>query len=121
MSSHQMVPFSVGCESPFHGCINEHIASQSQLALPLSNDNHSSACFPRVFNKGSNEITLIKALFKQQTLIISANAGTVFNVNAKGKLRASLSSRIQIIESMNFSHFLAITSRGRSTSDRRWR
>lgn len=89
MSSHQIVTFSVGCESPFRGCINEHIASQSWLALPLRNDNHSSGSLHGGFNKGLNEITLTKALFKQQTLIISANSGTVFNVNAKGKLKAS--------------------------------
>lgn len=42
-SNHQIVVFSLGCGNSFRGgCVNEHIASQSQLAPPLNGGNPSS-------------------------------------------------------------------------------
>ena len=51
-------------------CVNEHVISQPQLAHLLKN-NTCQTCFIG-FSKGSNGITLMKAIFKQQRTVIGA-------------------------------------------------
>lgn len=52
-------------------CVNEHVTSQPKLAHFLKN-NTCQTCFIGLFSEGSNGITLMKALFKQQRTIIDA-------------------------------------------------